>query len=105
MIPSGLTEEEKNVVQQIQGLIPQIEKDDTLPEDSKNKIYVSCAYEYFNMDWEEEGVKLLKKVDIEYMKNVMGKQMKEDPDFAYLVKKIAMKLIECGQVQVFYTPE
>lgn len=101
MIPSGLSDEEKQIVSEIMTTIAEIKDDDTLPENVKNKIYVCCAYEYFIMDWEEEGMRILKSITTpEYFSKTLGEQMRQDESYAFIIKKIAQKLIECGHVIV-----
>lgn len=99
MNTDGLTEAQKSVVQDVEQFLDNC-KGYPLTPDESSKMFVALSYEMFNIDLEERGFDLLKRVDSNYFANKFRTDLKEDPDFAYLVSKIMGKLEEIGLVKI-----
>lgn len=67
-----------------------------VPKDKKAKIYTCLAHDWYDIEMEEEGNRLLlkaEKVFPGYFKELVIQHMLEDAAFEYLVKRITLDLI------------
>lgn len=104
MNTDGLTEIQKSVVRDVD-LFLENAKGFPLTQDEYHKAYVALAYEMFNVDLEERGLAFLKRVDPNYFNTKFRTDVKEDPDFAFIVKRILGKMEEFGMVNVILIGE
>lgn len=66
-----------------------------VPDAEKAKCYVSLAHDWYEMDCEEEGVKLLIKAENicpGYFKNQINDHINTSQEFAYLLNNLALHL-------------
>jgi len=93
----GLTDLQKQVDQAVKQQLPFV---NTLPNPDKSRCLLCLAYEYFILDMEEEGLKLLEGADPEYFKDQLAKDMKEIDNMEIIVLSVTSRLIEAGYIKV-----
>lgn len=92
----GWTTEQQEIDKEIKRVVGTVMK---LPEPDKSKSLLCLAFEYFNLDMEEEGFDLIGKTDPGYYKNQLPKDMEKDKDINRIVMTIISKLITAGYIR------
>lgn len=95
----GLTDIQRSIVNEVESFLEDSKAYPLTPNEIA-KIHVCLAYEMFNVDLEERGFELLKRVDASYFAVGFREELKQDPQFAYLVRQIIGKLEEIGLVKL-----
>lgn len=95
MSTDGLDTVQKTIIDEINKQLPSVLK---MPNPDKSRCLVSLAYEYFNLDMEEEGFKLIEQCDPQYFKGQMAEDMKNIRDFDQIVVAIMAKLLHLGYI-------
>jgi len=101
-LKDGLTDTQKFVHDAVQQQLPFI---DELPEPDKSRCLMALSYEYFNVEMEEEGFKLLKISDPDYFKEQLEKDMRADEIIKMIAVSIAEKIIDMGLTTVVISDE
>jgi len=72
----------------------------TMSLDEKNLGYFGLAYEYFLLDLEEEGTRLLEKMDKDFFDEPLTKAIKKDPKIMEITQIMLTKLMEIGYIKI-----
>ena len=98
MNKDGLDKDQSWVIEQVGIELP---KALVLSEPDRSRCLLCLAYEYFNVDMEEEAFKILSQSDPDYFKNgQLGKDMKEIKDMDKIVFAIMGKLLSAGYIKI-----
>jgi len=95
MNTDGLDINQKTVIDEINQQLPTVLK---MPNPDKSRCLVSLAYEYFNLDMEEDGFKLINQCDPRYFKTHIAEDMKNIKGFDTIVIAIMAKLMYLGYI-------
>jgi hypothetical protein len=98
-VTDGLTDIQRSIVNEVETFLIDSQAY-PLTANETAKIYVCLAYEMFNVDLEERGFELLRRIDSAYFSNGFREELKTDSQFAYLVSQIIGKLEEIGLVKI-----
>ena len=71
-------------------------QDKTLPKELKAMSYTCLAHDWYDIDLEEEGNRLLLKAEAicpGYFKETINQQTAANPNFAFLVERLTNKIV------------
>lgn len=91
----GLSDEDRAHSKALIEAEVETDADPTIPPGKRAKIYVCYAHDWYQMDMDEEGGRLLLKADQVYpgyFKGLVIQHTKESKDFDKLVKNITLEL-------------
>lgn len=88
--------EKRELAQALTDTEKQVDGDEGYPAERKAQIYVCFAHDWYQLDMEEEGNRLLlkaEKVCPGYFKGPVIQHQKEDPNFDIVIKNLTLELL------------
>lgn len=94
-LSSGLSEENQELAKKLEQAEFEIDRDGVLPPERKAQIYTCLAHDWYRMDMEEEGERLLLKADKVYpgyFKGLVIEHTLESEGFDTVIKNLTLEL-------------
>jgi hypothetical protein len=91
----GLSQEDKDLAQALKESEIEVDIDQYLPNERKAQIYVCLAHDWYQIDMDEEGSRLLLKANRVfpgYFKTLVIQHSIEDENFDLIVKNLTLEL-------------
>jgi hypothetical protein len=91
-----ISTEDRDHVEELHKYELLIDKDASFPKEVKAQMYVCMAHDFYQMDMEEEGNRLLLKAERVcpgYFKGPVIQQQIESPSFDQLIKNLTRELV------------
>ncbi len=95
-LSSGLSKENQELATKLEEAEFEIDREQLLPKDRKAQIYTCLAHDWYQMDMEEEGARLLLKADKTYpgyFKGLVIEHTLESEDFDKVIKNLTLELV------------
>lgn len=95
VLSSGLSKENQELAKKLTEAELDTERDQVLPKERKAQIYTCLAHDWYQMDMEEQGVRLLEKANKiypGYFKGLVIEHSLESDGFDKVVKNLTLEL-------------
>ena len=95
-LAGDLTKKQKAQAQELTEFERLVDHDSAYPKDRKAQIYTCLAHDWYQLDMEEEGNRLVvkaEKVCPGYFKGPVIQHQKENPDFDIVIKNLTVELL------------
>ena len=95
-LSGDVPQEHRDIAEQLDLFERNIDADKSLPKERKAQIYTCLAHDWYHLDADEEGGRLLikaEKVSPGYFKETVIKHTLEDESFDQVIKNITLELI------------
>lgn len=91
-----LSENQRRLVPELRKFEKSIDEDDCYPKEGRAMMYTCMAHDWYQLDMEEEGSRLLLKAEAAcpgYFAGPVVQHQKENPNFDQLIKNLTIELI------------
>jgi len=95
-----LTENQQMVVDTVIDYEKMLDTVEKMSLDAKDLGYFGIAYEYFLLDMEEEGVRIMEKISVGFFDKPLAAAMKKDKAVVEIAQVMISKLIEIGFIKI-----